>query len=150
MQPNTQNRNFNPSSLENVSYQDQHLKSERTISCQTLSHPTGSSIFNRNNQIGVAFQLSTTQPVTCRDGIWTLNNVFILSVKENTVCELKQHRQVGTAVCGGNTAIYPSTAKGSRQDMQHTLAENEWAVAFNNFSVFAILAILNALDKPAQ
>lgn len=79
-----------------------------------------------------------------------LINVFVLSIKVNTVCGLRQHRQMETPVCGRNTAIYPSTAKGSRQDIWHRLTENEWAVAFNNFSVSTILAILNALDKPAQ
>lgn len=121
---NTQNRNISPSDLENISYQNQHLKLARTTSSQTLSHPTGLSIFSRNNQIGVAFQLPSAQLITWGDGIWTLINVFILSIKENTACELRQHRQMETPVCWRNTAIYPPTAKGSRQDIWHTLTEN--------------------------
>lgn len=123
---NTQNRNISPSGLENVSYQDQHLKLARTTSSQTLSHPTGLRIFSRNDQIGVAFQLPSTQLITCRDGIWTLINAFILPIKENTACELRQHRQMENSVCGRNIAIYPSNAKSSRQDIWHTLTENEF------------------------
>jgi len=62
---NHQNRNINPSSLENVSYQNLHLQLERTNFSQTVSHPSGPGIFNRNNQISV----SETQLITSRDGI---------------------------------------------------------------------------------
>lgn len=68
LQPQIESRNINPSILENVSYQPQHLKLAGATSSQILTHPAGLSMFNRNYQVGVAFQLSSTQLTTYRDG----------------------------------------------------------------------------------
>lgn len=96
---NIQNRNLSPSSLENVSYQNQHLKLARTTSSETLSHPTGSSIFIRSNQIGVAFQLSSIQLITCRDGIWTLINVHFVNKRKHSLWDK-------TAQADGNFCVW--------------------------------------------